>query len=84
MDSIKLEKALSLKEEIEELEDFLRYVNDTELKGEIIVKKPKFLFKYKSWRNKEKSFDFNDRLTFNILMQVEKELEDLKLQYERL
>lgn len=84
MDNSILEKALSLKKEIEELEDFLEYIQDTELKGKIIVKKPKFLFKYKSWRSKEKSFDFNDRLTFNILIQVEKELDDLKLQYERL
>ncbi|MGL4731272.1 MAG: hypothetical protein ACRCW0_06780 [Clostridium sp.] len=82
MDNSKLEKALKLKKEIEELEAFLEYMLDIDLKGEMIVKKPKFLFKYKSWRNKEKSFSFNERLTFNILLQVEKELDDLKLQYE--
>lgn len=84
MDNSKLEKALKLKKEIEEIEEFLEYMLDVDLKGEMAVKKPKFLFKYKSWRNKEKSFSFNERLTFNILLQVEKELDDLKLQYEAL
>lgn len=84
MDNKTLKEALKLKEQIEELEDFLEYIQDSNLKGEMTVKKPKFLFKYKSWRNKEKSFIFNERLTFNILLQVDKELDDLKLQYERL
>lgn len=84
MDNKTLKEALKLKEQIEELEDFLEYIQDSNLKGEMTVKKPKFLFKYKSWRNKEKSFMFNERLTFNILLQVDKELDDLKLQYERL
>ena len=84
MDNNKLEKALRLKKEIEELEDFLEYMGDAKLKGEMSVEKPRILFKYKSWRNKEKTFVFNDRLTFNILLQVDRELDDLKMQYEDL
>ncbi len=79
-----MKEALKLKEEIEVLENFLEYMSDNNLKGEIKVNKPKILFKYKSWRNKEKTFKLNDRLTFWVLMQVEKELIDLKLQYEML
>ena len=82
MDNSKLEEGLRLKAEIEELEDFLKYIQDYPLKGEIIAKKPKFLFKYKSWRNKEKIFKLNDRLTFRLLLEVERELDDLKLQYD--
>ena len=82
MDNSKLKEGLRLKAEIEELEDFLKYIQDYPLKGEVIVKKPKFLFKYKSWRNKEKSFKLNDRLTFRLLLEVERELDDLKLQYD--
>ena len=84
MDNKKLREALELKEEIEVLENFLEYMSDNNLKGEIKVSKPKILLKYKSWRNKEKTFKLNDRLTFWVLMQVEKELIDLKLQYEML
>lgn len=84
MNDYQLERGLQLKKEIEELEDFLKYMLDCDLKGEVTIKKPVVLFKYITWRNKEKSFTFNERLTFNILLQAEKELEDLKLQYESL
>lgn len=84
MDNKKLKRALELKEQIEELEDFIEYIRDCDLKGEIKIKKPRVIFNYKSWRNKEKTFEFNERLTFCILLQVDKELEDLKMQYERL
>lgn len=84
MDNEQLKRGLKLKEEIKELENFLEFMRDLNLQGEVKVKMPKVLFSYKTWRNKERSFKFNDRLTFHILMQVQKELEDLKLQYEAL
>ena len=74
MDNNKLKEGLRLKNEIEKLEKFLRYMQDCSLKGEIAVKKPRFLFKYKSWRNKEEVFELNSRLTFRLLLEINKEL----------
>ena len=78
-----LEKAIELKKEIEELEKFLEGIKES-LEGSFIIRKPFFLFKYKSWFNKEKSYEVNKRLAFRILLEIEKELEDLKKQFENL
>lgn len=84
MNNENLKKALELQKQIDELENFLEFICDLGLKGETTVKKWETIFKYKSWRKEEKTFKFNERLTFNILLQVEKELDDLKKQFEYL
>ncbi|WP_270505557.1 hypothetical protein [Paraclostridium sordellii] len=78
-----LEKGNKLKKEIEELEDFVRYIEACK-NGTFIITKPKFIFKYKTWFGTEKTFKLNERLAFRMLLEVDKELEDLQKQFEYL
>lgn len=83
MKSEQLEKGNKLKKEIEELKDFVEYIQDCK-DGTFSIRKPKFLFKYKTWFGKEKTFKLNERLAFRMLLEVEKELDDLQKQFEYL
>ncbi|MCE9677473.1 hypothetical protein LPC27_16955 [Paraclostridium bifermentans] len=78
-----LEKGNKLKKEIDELKDFAQYIQDCK-EGTFVIRKPKFLFKYKTWVGKENTFKLNERLAFRMLLEVDKELEDLQKQFENL
>lgn len=78
-----LEKGNKLKKEIDELKDFAQYIQDCK-EGIFVIRKPKFLFKYKTWFGKEKTFKLNERLAFRMLLEVDKELDDLQNQFEHL
>lgn len=83
MEKEQLEKGKKLKQEIDELKGFIQYIRDCK-SGIFTIRKPKLLFKYKTWFGIEKSFELNERLTFRMLLEVENELEDLQKQFDKL
>lgn len=78
-----LDKGNKLKKEIDELENFVQYIQECKM-GTFVIRKPKFLFKYKTWFGKEKAFKLNERLAFRMLLEVNKELDELQNQFEHL
>lgn len=81
MDKDKLNKANELQAEIKELESFLLFMNRCK-EGKLTIKASKF--KYFSFGNIEQTLNLNNRLLFRMLLEINREVDDLKYQFENL
>lgn len=81
MDKDKLNKANELQTEIKELESFLLFMNRCK-EVKLTIKASKF--KYFSFGNIEQTLNLSDRLLFRMLLEINREVDDLKYQFENL